>query len=231
MPKRALSPSARVSDPKTKTSKLKTKYNSDWEKECKWLKKGKGPEFAFCKWCNLDFKICYGGKNDLAKHAMTIGHKDSTKVVNSSQNVASMFSKVSVEEDSVARAEALFAFFIAEHNIPFLVADHFSDLVKVMFPDSSIAKKFRSKRTKTTHIVNQALGPYFDNKVTALCKNEKFSIMIDESNDKGDDKMLTILIRVYDETIQKISTRFLGIPTCNIGTGERIFNCLNEVFM
>ena len=142
-----------------------------------------------------------------------------------------MWTKVSSEEDSVTRAETLFAYFIAEHNIPFLVADHFSDLVKQMFPDSSIAKKFRSKRTKTAHIVNHALGPYFDRKVTDLCKNEKFSVMIDESNDKGDDKMLTVLVRVYDHTVQKISTRFLGIPTCNIGTGENIFRCLNQVFL
>jgi hypothetical protein len=66
MPKRALSPSARDSESKPKVAKAKTKYNLEWEKEFKWARKGmKGPEYAFCKWCNAEFKICYGGKNDM----------------------------------------------------------------------------------------------------------------------------------------------------------------------
>ena len=61
------------------------------------------------------------------------------------------------------RAETMFAFAVAEHNLPFSVADHFSDIVKKivkkMFPDSEIAAKFACKKTKCTQIVKQALGP------------------------------------------------------------------------
>ena len=42
----------------------------------------------------------------------------------------------------VTAAEVYFAAFIAEHNLPFLAADHFNKLCKVMFPDSDIAKRF-----------------------------------------------------------------------------------------
>lgn len=42
--------------------------------------------------------------------------------------------------------------FLIEHNIAFAASDHLSDLFKVIFPDSSIASKFASKRTKTTSI-------------------------------------------------------------------------------
>jgi hypothetical protein len=48
----------------------------------------------------------------------------------------------------VTVAEMYFATFIAEHNLPFAASDHFSKLCKVMFPDSEIAKKFSSGRTK-----------------------------------------------------------------------------------
>ncbi|CAG2208435.1 unnamed protein product [Mytilus edulis] len=85
-----------------------------------------------------------------------------------------------------------------------------------MFPDSPTAQKFACRRTKTTHIVTQALAPHWDNKVTDMCKEEKFAVMIDESNDKGDNKKLNILVRVYNTTLQKIATHFVGIPTCNI---------------
>ncbi|CAC5413355.1 KCNT1 [Mytilus coruscus] len=87
-----------------------------------------------------------------------------------------------------------------------------------------------TRRTKTTHIVTQALAPHWDNKVTDMCKEEKFAVMIDESNDKGDNKKLNILVRVYNTTLQKIATHFVGIPTCNIGNSDSIFRCLDKVF-
>ena len=120
---------------------------------------------------------------------------------------------------------------MVEHNIPFLVADHFSYAVKVMFPDSIIAQSSHCKRTKTYNFVNEALAPHWDKKVEEMCRKEKFSIMLDESNDSGDDKILAILVRIYDEDIYRISTRFLAMPVCNIGTAENIFNALNEVFI
>ncbi|XP_063431636.1 zinc finger BED domain-containing protein 5-like [Mytilus trossulus] len=64
-----------------------------------------------------------------------------------------------------------------------------------------------------------------------MCRSEKFTVMIDESNDKGDNKKLNILVRVYNQTLRIVSTQFFGIPTCNIGTSSSIFNCLNQVFI
>jgi hypothetical protein len=121
----------------------------------------------------------------------------------------------------------LFASYVAEHNCAFLVADNFSDLVKTMFPDSNIAQKFSCKRSKTTRIVTQALAPHWDNTVNTMLCTEKFTVMID----KGDNKKLNILVRVYNQTLKKVSTHFLGIPTCNIGSNQNFFNCLNQVFM
>jgi len=44
---------------------------------------------------------------------------------------------------SVNQAEALFTEFIMEHNIPIACADHAGPLFKKMFPDSSIATKYK----------------------------------------------------------------------------------------
>ena len=51
--------------------------------------------------------------------------------------------------------------FIALHNLSFQVADHLSDLVSSIFPDSKIATDFSSKHTKTRSIISNALDPYF----------------------------------------------------------------------
>lgn len=227
MSKRPLSPNAK----KPPAKKYYNKFNPAWKNEFKCIdRSSKGPEFAFCKSCKFDIKITHGGRNDIKRHIDTPSHKSSDSSVSQTPTLKNMFSAVA-QSDPVARAETLFANYVAEHNMPFLVADHFSDLVKEMFPDSQIAQKFSCKRTKTTHIVTQALAPYFNSQVENSCKTEKFSVMIDESNDQGDDKMLAVLVRVYDQNIKRISTRFLGIPTCNIGTSENIFNCLNKLFM
>ena len=50
-------------------------------------------------------------------------------------------------------AEGMFSLMIAKHNLPFSVADHFSELVKNMFPDSEIAKKYGAARTKATCMI------------------------------------------------------------------------------
>ena len=55
-------------------------------------------------------------------------------------------------EDQVTTAEIYFSTFIAEHNMAFLAADHFTKLCKIMFPDSKIAEEFACGRTKTTAI-------------------------------------------------------------------------------
>ena len=46
-------------------------------------------------------------------------------------------------QDAATRAEVLFAYFIAEHNLSFSTANHFSRLTHVMFPDSKIAQAFQ----------------------------------------------------------------------------------------
>ena len=46
------------------------------------------------------------------------------------------------------RAESMLAFAVAEHNLPFSIADHFSDIVKKMFPANQIAAKFACIKTK-----------------------------------------------------------------------------------
>ena len=139
-----------------------------------------------------------------------------------------MFSIASenVVQQKVTKAEVIFTNFVLEHNLPFSVADHFTDLCKQMFPDSEVAKLFSCRRLKTTHILNKAIAPIEKKKVTDLCAANKFSIMMDESNDKGNDKCCAILIRVLDRSVKRVVTRFLAIPVCNIGTGANLFSCL-----
>ncbi|WAR15697.1 LOW QUALITY PROTEIN: hypothetical protein MAR_005802 [Mya arenaria] len=109
--------------------------------------------------------------------------------------------------------------FLVEHNLPYLVADHPTALVKKAFPDSAIAQKYSCKRTKSTHIQS----------VEKLCRENMFRIMIDESNDRGDNKLLAVLVRMHDNVVQRVKTRILGIPICDTRTRKHIFSTLNQL--
>ncbi|WAR19965.1 hypothetical protein MAR_001803, partial [Mya arenaria] len=181
----------------------------------------KGTDYARCKACNTDVSIGSGGRNDLTRHLTSKMHLAKAEAISSRPSFQNAFFKPA-SHDPVTRAEVCFATFIAEHNLSFFIADHFTDLVKVMFPYSEIAKKFRCRRTKVTNIVMKALAPVADTKVTRLCRNNKFSIMMDESNDQSDSKCVAILVRVYDSAVLKVMTYFLSMPVCNIGTGANL---------
>lgn len=52
---------------------------------------------------------------------------------------------------------------------------------------------------------------------------------MDESNDRGNDKLLVILARVYDDETSRVETKFLDMPVCNSGTAENMFNAIDKV--
>ena len=99
----------------------------------------RGPTFARCKCCYTDINVAHGGVNDIKKHLATSKHQEMAKVVGSSRNVRAFFLQ-SPTEEKVTRAEVLFANFIAEHNLSFMTANHFTHLTSAMFPDSRHAK-------------------------------------------------------------------------------------------
>ena len=125
------------------------------------------------------------------------------------------------------KSEALWAMFVAKHNLPFLASDHANKLFPKMFPDSELAKQFSCGRTKTTAIVKEGLAPHFLNKVTRELTNP-FSILMDESNDKTD-KSCIILVRMFDSSVGESHTRFLDMPIVNVGTAvNNLFTALKS---
>ena len=229
--KRALSPSP-TSPARKLDKKYKSSFQSGWAKEFPHITASeKGDGYAYCSLCKSTFGIYAGGRHDISRHVTGSQHANNFKLANSSQKINMFCKTTTTASDKVTVAEVLFAAFIAEHNLPFTVADHFTSICRRMFPYSEIAKKFACRRTKVTHVINSAVAPSFDAKLTVACKEEKFSIMVDESNDQGGEKTMAILVRIADRSLRRITTRFLAMPIVNIGTGENLFNALNEVFM
>ena len=191
----------------------------------------KGDKYAYCKLCNSNFSVSHGGRNDAQRHCQSSGH---LKRYAESQSALSITSRFRGESSAshfskVMAAELMMAKFIALHNLPFQVADHLTDLVPLMFPDSKIAAGFASKHTKTKSIVCDAIDPHLKEPVIKELKCNSFNLMCDESNERGDHcKLLTILVRLYDRSTQTVATRHLEtVGTANF-TAEGLFTYLTE---
>ncbi len=138
-----------MEQPPTKKIKLsgRGKHRKEWESLKGpyegWIQASKsGEAYSYCVPCRKDVKVLASGFYDLKTHFGTTGHKHN---VSKSKTFKPMdehfFSKAnSSPPNKATAAEIMFCQFLAEHNIPPSVADHFTDLVKAMFPDSKLAQ-------------------------------------------------------------------------------------------
>ncbi|CAL4070206.1 unnamed protein product [Meganyctiphanes norvegica] len=115
------------------------------------------------------------------------------------------FVKPIASDIAVTESECLVVNFLIEHNVPVSVADHLSELVMKICSDSSIAKKFKCKRTKTTHIMHEMSRDIISNLGNAL-KTEPFSISTDGSESKSR-QLYPILVRYPDLEHKKVVTK------------------------
>ena len=214
-----------------KKPKIACRYKADWSRY-RMKPSKKSASHAFCTVCNVDISIAAGGKNDVERHLKSAKHVDGLSKGKSQPTLSTFMAQTSASktvEDQAMAAEIYFAKFVAEHNLPFLVADHFSRLTKVMFPDSKIADVYSSARTKTSAIITHALAPAFREEVVQLCRSAPFTILCDGGNDQVDRKYFAILVRLWDDKVVHCVTRFLAMPVCNIATAEKLFDAINTV--
>lgn len=225
----------------------KQTYLTSWESSLdhnqdpigKWCRADKTrPTHAFCMWCCKSYSISNNGKSTLIAHSKTELHWKRRNTVCSSSNVLGFVKPVSREEvfeKKVLCAEIQASLSLAEHNIPFTYADHFDELIKAAFDDSSIASSFHSKRTKSSYLLTDGLFPCLHKEVVESLKTNKFSLLIDESNKKYGTTYLNLLVKYFDESLGKITTRFFKSVTVGHAKAknltQKILDCINEDFI
>ena len=83
-------------------------------------------------------------------------------------------------------------------------------------------------KTKGTQIIKGALAPFFNDKVIKQCQNQPYGLMCDGSNDCAENKTFAILVCVFDEDLGEVKSRFVDMPVSNIGTAEKLFECIQN---
>ena len=114
-------------------------YKREYSKHFPWSAESKkGKTFAYCMPCSRDVCLGQGGTKDLKKHEQTYLHIKSQQGFSGIRPLHSYFGPI--RKESVIMAEIKFGYFLGEHHLPLLLADHCNQLFRSMFPDSTIAK-------------------------------------------------------------------------------------------
>ena len=125
-----------------KRKKYAAKFKPEWVADMPWIgPSDRGSTFAFCRVCSSHISFASGGRNDAVRHAGSAAHgKQQTAISEATQpQMRSFFvsSKATELSTKVTTAEVRFAQFVAEHNLSFSVADHFTKLAKGVVPGQS----------------------------------------------------------------------------------------------
>lgn len=186
-------------------------FQSSWLDENSfkgWLAPHPSENKALCTACN---KTISCRKTNLMEHSQTVKHIEKIRMLNykadnNNNNVLS-------HKDRVKRAEIKLAAFFAEHNVAFSTVDHLIPLLKDICIDSKIAQDLSVARTKCSSIVKNIIAKHESEKIIEYLKTRRFSILVDESTDISDNKLMCILIRYVSPLNKKVSSRLLELLT------------------
>ncbi|KAG7154707.1 hypothetical protein Hamer_G015069 [Homarus americanus] len=150
------------------------------------------PSRAFCNICKREVSA---ELTSIKRHKTTKMHA----VYEASEKQEVQQERIPVHQgnyvaNGVAVATILFVCLIAELNLLFTTADHLVDLMKRMILDSVIAEDMNMKRTKCTEVV-RTLGWCATEDLLDKLRENKFSIIVDETTDISTMKASSVLVR------------------------------------
>ena len=133
------------------------------------------------------------------------------------------------------KAELLFTGFICDYDLLISTADHAGKLLKVMFPDSKIAKKYSCgrKRQQMFYLELSLKSQLASNPKSTLSSSDQykwFGFATDGSSDEND-KFLSMLIRHFASN-GLVTTSLLDMPDINTGSDSHVmFQTCNSSLM
>jgi hypothetical protein len=82
---------------------------------------------AHCKLCNTNFSVAAGALYDVKRHAKRSTHVTAVEASSKTKSITNFVDDK--KSSSVILSETLFSNFVAEPNLPFSLADHFTKLL------------------------------------------------------------------------------------------------------
>ena len=219
------------------STKDKTFFQDSWlegEEFKDWLVKASDTSQARCKPCHKTFALSNMGVQALKSHAAGKKHKDisqkvscffkkpthsSTNIVTQENQETSQVTKkkdtqqtleLTIASSDVIKAEIRWAIDSVLKGNSNNQNKNTNNLLKVMFPDSNIAKLFSLGPDKLRYMCNYGLAPYFSQLLKEeVQKSEMYIISFDESlNDATQSCQMDLIVKYWDNTEQKTKARY-----------------------
>lgn len=161
----------------------------------------------------------------MVEHEKTKKHQKALKLLNIDVQSKIPFMKNS---DEVQKSEARLALYIAKHSSISCV-DHLVSVEKANLTDSRIVEQIKLKRSKCSAILTNVWYPELKAQLKKDIGNGYYSLIIDESNDISDIKMLGIVIKYFSIARKRIITTFLKLVEIKECDAESIVNSVKLV--
>ena len=174
--------------------------------------------------CHVDV-IGQGGTKDLTKHEQTNLHIKSHQGFSGIRPLHSYLGPM--RKESIVSAEIKFAYFLGEHHLPLLLADHCNRLFSHMFPDSSIAKDFNCGRTKATALLkviakNSSCFPLMSLCFLVYKRMKTTDITVTQQS--------AIMLRYFDNFTGKVRCVFHALESVEGSGANHLFQAIDKHF-
>lgn len=195
----------------------------------KWLIKSKEGK-AKCTCCNIYLAT---KKSDLLKHANTSKHKVNSEKISSTKTIKVLFEQQNITKE-VMIADLRYSLLVVAHNFSFNSVKHVVDISKKVFNDSTISGKIKLSRTKCSLIVKNVLSAVICDELKCQLKNTSFSVLVDESTDISNNRVICILVRFINFKNNNLTTALLDCIKIDAdeGTAKGLFllfeNCIKK---
>ena len=207
-------------------SKRKHVFRDDYEKEFANVKQSqKGKSYAHCCYCDSEINLEAMGETAISAHNATTRHKNNARSIASNQSMKNFFTSRTSPNNldyKAAGAEGAWAFHTAKHQQSFFYNDCTTHLIKAIFSDPDIAKKFTSARTKIASIVTGVLAPFAQKSLLSELGENPFSISIDASN-HNEVKLFPLVVRFFSAKVG-VRVRILDLRSMPYETSQQIMN-------
>lgn len=210
--------------------KRKCHFSDDYTKEWSFIKKGRNECEAHCTICNLFLSVSHSGKTTIQDHIKSNGHKSKISIASTSRDISSYMVRENTPEDAlVCAAELTTAYKVINHHQSFNSLDCNTKLNATLYPDSKIAAKQSTARTKATAIIKNILAPHSVQKVKQeLEKIQFYGILTDASNHNAE-KLFPLLIQYFSET-DGMQLKLMKLDSLENETSETIVSfCINTL--
>ena len=203
------------------------KVDANNVKQKLWVIK-KDIQYAKCSLCSSDIKFDKQGFQAFIQHSKRAHHQNISSIRSDTRNAqeqatvlpTTVNNKQKQQVISIAptlqtqftAAEGLWAFKVSEDDLSLHTCDDISTLFERMFPDSNIANLITMSRRKISYVLQDGLGPLL---LSWLCDNILkstgcYTLMFNETTTEQNQKQRDLLIRYFNETEEKVVTKFLG---------------------